>query len=130
VAQIGRVVLDRVDPLGMALFAGWREMSVPADPCGAAAVTIMALRELRGDVHVQSVAASGLTPLEAEMATRGVMGAELHGWKPPFPEPEPIAEVMAAAQADTSRRMAKVYAMLSSIELADLDEAVRTLAPR
>jgi hypothetical protein len=130
VVRVGRTVLDGVEPLGMALFAGWREMPVPDDPLGAAAIVMMALRELRGDVHVQSVAASGLSGLEAEMATQGEFGAKLHGWPEPWPDPEPLKERLAGAQAATSARMAAIYATLSDGDLADLDAAVGSLAPR
>lgn len=130
IARIGRTVVDSVTPLGMALFAGWREMPVPSDPQGAAVVTVMALRELRGDIHVQSVAASGLTQLQAELATRGDTGAQLHGWQPPYPDPAPHAAVMAGAQAATSRRMAAIYAVLPEVELDALDTAVKSLVPR
>lgn len=129
VVRVGRTVLDSVDALGMALFAGWREMPVPDDPQGGAAVVVMALRELRGDVHVQSVAAAGLGPLEAEMATQGEFGAKLHGWPEPWPDPEPLQDRLSLAQASTSARMAAVYARLPGSDLADLDAAVAALAP-
>lgn len=130
VARIGRTVVDSVDPIGMPLFAGWRSMPVPDDLTGAAAIVVMALRELRGDVHVQSVAVSGLRAIEAEMATRGIPGAELHGWKPPYPDPEPLQETMAAAQAVTSSRMVHIYEQLDPVDLDRLDAAVAGLVKR
>lgn len=131
VAAIGRKVADSVTPLGMPLFAGWRDMAVPDDPIGAATVTVMTLRELRGDIHVQSIAASGVGPLEADFFTRGEQGVQLHGWKPPYPEVAHHAEAMAAAHEATSQRMGRIYAAALDVsELDAFDEAVRVLRKR
>ena len=97
-------------------------------PAGASSV-VHALRELRGDLHIQCVSAAGLHPLEAEMVTRGVPAAQLHGWKPPYPDPSRFVDRVAAAEAATSERMAHIYgAALSEVELDDLAAAVDTLA--
>jgi hypothetical protein len=131
VAAIGRKVADSVTAIGMPLFAGWRDMAVPGDPVGAATVTVMTLRELRGDIHVQSIAASGVGPLEADFFTRGEQGVQLHGWKPPYPEVAHHGEAMAAAHASTSQRMSRIYeAALDGSELDAFDEAVRHLRKR
>jgi hypothetical protein len=131
VARIGRKVADRVTAIGMPLFAGWREMAMPDDPIGAATMTVMTLRELRGDIHVQSIAASGVGPLEADFFTRGEQGVQLHGWKPPYPDVAQHAEAMAAAHASTSQRMGRIYeATLDPAELDAFDEAVRHLRKR
>jgi hypothetical protein len=131
VAVLGRKVADSVVALGMPLFAGWRSMAVPGDPVGAATLTVMTLRELRGDIHIQSVAASGVSPLEADYFTRGEQGVQLHGWKTPYPDVAHHADAMAAAQAATSARMARIYAgALDAAELDTLDEAVRHLRKR
>ncbi|HEX7132482.1 MAG TPA: hypothetical protein VF228_07900, partial [Iamia sp.] len=127
IADLGRQVVDAVTPLGLPLFTGWRAMPVPPDPRGAAAVTVMALRELRGDVNIQSVAGAGLHPLEAEMATRGADFAEFHGWPEPYPDPEPHRTVLDAADAVTSRRMAAAHAVLGA-RLPALDAALAALA--
>ena len=131
VARLGRKVADSVTPLGMPLFAGWRDVAVPDDPIGAATVTVMTLRELRGDIHIQSIAASGVGPLEADLATRGPEFMKMHGWMPPYPEVEQHAEAMAGAHASTSERMGRIYAAaLDDSELDAFDEAVRHLRKR
>lgn len=131
VNRLGRKVADQVTPMGMPLFAGWRAMPVPDDELGAAAITVTTLRELRGDVHVQSVAASGVGPREADLATRGEEGAKLHGWRPPYPDVSAHAAAIAAAQAATSQRMGRIYdAILDADELAELDDAVAHIRKR
>lgn len=131
VHRIGRKVAEYVTPLGMPLFAGWRAMPLPEDELGAAAVTVTTLRELRGDIHVQSVAASGVGPMEADLATAGEEGATRHGWQPPFPDVSEHAAAIAAAQTATSQRMGRIYdAALTAAELDELDDAVAHLRRR
>jgi hypothetical protein len=124
--DMGRVVLQGVEPFGMALYAGWRERGL----VGGASDVVHALRELRGDVHIQSVAAAGLHPLEAEMVTRGAAAAQLHGWKPPYPEPDAFAGRVAAAERATSERMFDLYQrVLGAERIVQLAAAVRRLYP-
>lgn len=131
VAAIGRKVADSVTSFGLPLFTGWRDVPVPDDAIGAATMTVMTLRELRGDIHIQSIGASGLSPLEADLATRGEEFMPMHGWAPPYPDVSGHAEALAAAQSSTSRRMAAIYAAaLDDAELDALDEAVRHLRQR
>lgn len=130
-ARLGTTVADSVTALGMPLFAGWRALPRPESAQGAAALVAHTLRELRGDVHIQSVAASGMSPLEAEVATRGgSAGAELHGWHGEFPDHEPLLERFAEVEAQTSLRMQRIYAAaLSASEFSELAEAVAALSP-
>jgi hypothetical protein len=129
VARLGTVVAGSVTALGMPLFAGWRAVPRPDTPCGAAALVVHTLRELRGDVHVQSVAASGLSPIEAEVASRrGTAGLEMHGWHGDAPDHEPLLEAFAAVEAQTSARMHRIYdAALSPTELDELAAALSAL---
>lgn len=125
VVEIGTVVIESVTPIGLALFTGWREV---ARARGDASSVVHALRELRGDIHVQCISVQGLYPLEAEMVTRGDSAAQLHGWKPPYPDPAPFVDRVAAAEAATGERMAAVYsASLSAEQFQDLDDAVARL---
>lgn len=130
VARIGGVVVDHTVPLGRSLFAGWQAMPRPQDGQGAAAVVVMALRELRGDTHIQCIAAEGLLPLEAEIVTRGVPGAELHGWPTPYPNPDEVRDRVAAAERATSDRMQRIYGILGEDDLGALRDAVRSLVLR
>jgi hypothetical protein len=131
VVRLGTTVADSVTALGMPLFTGWRALPRPDSAPGAAALVVHTLRELRGDVHIQSVAASGMAPIEAEVATRrGTAGLEMHGWRGEFPDHEPFLEPFAAVEAQTSERMQRIYAAaLSSTELDQLADAVASLVP-
>lgn len=125
VVELGMRVAESVTPAGLALFTGWRDV---ARQRAEASSVVHALRELRGDVHIQCVSVAGLHPLEAEMVTRGAPAAELHGWKPPYPDPGPFVDRVAVAEAATSERMAQLYAAaLHDRELEELAAAVAAL---
>lgn len=126
VVELGLRVAEAVTPAGLALFTGWREV---ARSRGDASSVVHALRELRGDVHIQCVSVAGLHPLEAEMVTRGAPAAELHGWKPPYPDTAGLVDRVASAEDATSARMSQIYgSALSPVELDDLAAAVDALA--
>jgi hypothetical protein len=131
VARLGTTVTDSVTALGMPLFAGWRAMPRPDTPQGTAAMVVHTLRELRGDIHVQSVAAAGMEPIEAEVATRrGSTGLEMHGWNGEFPDHEALADRFAAVEEQTSGRMQRIYAAaLPEADLQEFAEAVAAIAP-
>lgn len=115
VVEAGRTIASAAPTLGLPLFAAWRARPLPDDPVGAAAITLMALRELRGDIHVQEVAAAGLRPIEAEAVSGGDAGLQLHGWPEPWPDPEPLRPAMAEVEAATNRRMQGCYSHLEPV---------------
>ena len=122
-------VADAADAAGAPLFAGWRALPVPDDAPGAAAQLLMVLREHRGGMHTMTVLAEGLTPLEAVVTGGGVGNAEFFGWTGELPDPEPLRERYAAAEARTNTLAARAYAALDDWEreeLVSLLEAVRT----
>jgi hypothetical protein len=88
----------------------------------------MTLRELRGDTHVNALATLGVEPLQAEMVTRGEDWAQIHGWPPPYPDPDPYRALVAQANAFTSDRMADVYAKVTEADAVSFADAVASLA--
>lgn len=128
VTTIGREVIDVAPLFGTALFSAWRGLPLPPDAHGSAGIVIEVLRELRGDVNLQSVAVSGMSPLEADLATSGEDRVKLHGWAPPYPEVGHLAGAVAAAEAQTSQRMQQIYALVDTGKVAALSEAVAVLA--
>lgn len=128
-ADVGTIVADTVTPLGYPLFTGWRAVPKPDDGPGAAAVVMMTLRELRGDIHVQDIAAAGIDPVEAEVVVRGLDGIALHGWQPPYPDPDTHRDAVAQATDRTTTRMLRIYeAALSDSQWAEFEAATRLLS--
>lgn len=128
VAELGEIVCKNVVPMGYPLFTGWRAMKRPGDPAGDAALAIMTLRELRGDIHIQDLAAANIHPLSAEVVNRGPDGVVLHGWQPPYPDPDLHAASVHAATDTTSQRMTTMYDnALSPLQWSDFSNAVTRL---
>lgn len=119
-AELAGQLADGVDAGALALFAGWRAEQRPADAEGRAMLMLHVLRELRGSVHLVAVVASGLTPLEAVLATGGAAGAERFGWTAPFPDVAASAKEGAEAATDTI--MARLAA--AAMSETELDELV------
>jgi len=89
-AELGAKVSDATLPSIGALFAGWRTVPLPGDPCGDATIVLQVLREMRGAAHLAAVHAVGLGPHAAIMSTDdpirgGSSWAETFGWQAPHP---------------------------------------------
>jgi len=115
VTALAKRVADAAQPSVGALFAGWRALDVPADPAGAATVTLNVLREMRGGAHISAAHASGLGPLGAIIAAPdqvrgGTAGAERFGWPQPWPAPDEARRT--EAERMTSLICAPAYASL------------------
>lgn len=122
-AELAGRLAAGIDAAGLALFAGWRAEPLPDDPAGRAYFLVHVLRELRGSVHLVAVIATGLTPLEAVLATGGAAAAERFGWAAPFPEVDAAAK--EAAERLTDDLMARLCAaVLSEAELSELARLV------
>ncbi|MDO8364975.1 MAG: hypothetical protein Q7V88_18940 [Actinomycetota bacterium] len=125
-AELAGRLAAGVNGAGLALFAGWRSEPLPADAEGRAYFLMHVLRELRGSVHVLAVVASGLTPVEAVLATGGEANAARFGWAEPFPTV--AAEAKAPAEQLTDRVLTQLYAsVLSEAEAAELAALVHGL---
>jgi len=125
-ATLTEQVALNVDAAGLALFAGWRAEPLPVDAAGRACLLLHVLRELRGSVHVLAVAASGLWPRDAVLATGGPDHAKQFGW--PEPYPELAAGAKDASEALTDAVLIRLYgAVVSDDEAAELAELVAGL---
>ncbi|MEI7547531.1 MAG: hypothetical protein WCK21_05680 [Actinomycetota bacterium] len=126
-AELAGRVAGGVDDSGLALFAGWRAEPRPSDSEGRAYFLLHVLRELRGGVHLLAVVASGLTPLEAVLASSGEANAMRFGWTGPFPTVD--AGARARAEDLTDRVLARLYsAVLSDAETEELATLVNGVA--
>lgn len=77
------------------LFAAWRGYARPTAARALAAHMLNLLREWRGGVHVSSVSAAGLYPVEAIMSDGREFYASAFGWPKPWPTPGGRAAEMA-----------------------------------
>jgi hypothetical protein len=126
-SELAERVVRAVDPLGLTLFAGLRNEPLADEPAARAYRLVTWLRELRGSVHVASVAAAGLGGLEANLLDPkgGESIAQLHGWRAPWPEVGHLADRFEAAEARTQSVMTNIYdATLDGRERAELADLV------
>ena len=86
-----------------------------------------AVRELRGALHGAAVLTVGLRPVEA-LIVRAPDLAGAFGWTEPFPEPEPLHERWALAEARTDRMLGKHIALLDENERTELVELLNQIA--
>lgn len=129
--ELGRRVADAAPASLGAVFAGTRALPAPEDLGARVALTMHVLRELRGAAHIVAVLASGITPLDAILAStaapprRGPQWAQHLGWTGPFREPDDeLAAARAEAERLTSRLIEPWYGSLSDSELVELVDLV------
>ena len=115
-------VVVAADAAGLPLFAAWRAMPVPDDEPGSrAAVLLHLLREHRGGAHLLAVRCSGLTPLEAIIASPdGEAGAVAFGWQPPYPVLVPLIRRRVLAEALTDRIAGEAFRALNTNERVEM----------
>jgi len=117
-ALLGRVVAA-APVAGAPLFAGWRALDEPEDPKALALHRLNALRELRGALHGAAVLTVGLAPVEAIVVrTPAMLG--VFGWPEPHPDPKPLHERWALAEARTDRMFGRHLGVLDADERVEL----------
>jgi hypothetical protein len=130
--ELGRAIADAADPSLGAVFAGWRAQPRPDDVNARAALTMHVLRELRGGAHIIAIAACGITPLQAVLASpaapprSGPVWAEHLGWTGPFPDATTAREARLEAERLTSRIIAPAYGAIGDTALEEFAELVET----
>ena len=132
--ELGRAIADAADGSIGTVFAGWRAQPRPDDVNARAALTMHVLRELRGGAHIAAVAACGITPLHAVLASpaapprSGPAWAEHLGWTAPFEDAEWARNPRLEAERLTSRIITPAYSAIGDAaleEFAELVEATR-----
>lgn len=133
-ADLLTTALDTADVAALPLFAGWRALlhahaaTHPHDGPGRLGLALMAGREHRGGLHLVSVRAAGIPPLQAIMSGRnGATAAEFFGWPQPWPDPELAREAMVAVEAVTDQLVAPAFEALSADERTELAAGLRAL---
>ena len=118
-------VVDDASMINAPIAAGWRALERASDARGRAQQLLQTLRELRGARHAVAVHAEGLSPIEAIIAgPGGVPNAQLFGWSEPYPDPAPLADRRAAAEAKTDELSAADFSVLTD---AERDEFIAAL---
>jgi Helix-turn-helix family len=123
------IVVQHAAVAGAPVFAGLRTFPEP-EPDDAKALLqhrLNAVRELRGALHGAAVLTVGLRPVEA-MVVRAPELAGIFGWTEPFPEPEPLHERWALAEARTDRMLGRHLALLPESERIELVEILQSVA--
>ncbi len=130
--ELGRRIIDAA-PINLGtIFVGWRAMPIPDGYGARVALTTHVLREMRGAAHSVAVAAAGISPLDAILASTnapprtGPPYAEFMGFTGPFRDPEEVRAARLEAEATTERIVAAFYGVLDDAELSDFGELVET----
>lgn len=125
---LGRRVVDAADGSLGTVFAGWRAVPEPASLGARVALTMHVVRELRGAAHIVALHATGLTPLQAVLASpaapprTGAPWAEHLGWTGPFDDPAQFVAARAEAEDLTNRILGPAFDALDAAELAEFAE--------
>lgn len=105
----GKAVRE-ASPVGAPLFAGWRSLPTRQTPEANAIQSLIALRELRGGMHLSAILAAGLSPIEAILlGSGGEPNASFMGWKDFDIAPE-RREQAAKARSEAERRTDRMAA--------------------
>jgi len=130
--ELGRAIADAADGSIGTVFAGWRAQPQPDDVNARAALTMHVLRELRGGAHIAAIAACGITPLQAVLASpaapprSGPAWAEHLGWTGPFDDGEQFRQARLEAERLTSRIITPAYSSIGEQALDEFAELVET----
>lgn len=121
IAQLGEKIIATTSPLGLPMYAGYRNMPLAEDDAARALQVMFVLRELRGDVHFNALSLSGITPVEAHMLHGGRDYTMMFGWAEPFADSADKKERYAEVEETTNRRMTEILgAALDDDEMAEL----------
>ena len=120
-AVLGEKITAVTPDAGLPLYAGWRRMPLANDAPARAMQVMFILRELRAGVHFSILTNSGISPVEAHMLNKGHDYAAMFGWPEPFANGADKADLYAAVEQQTNRRMAEILAAaLDGNEAAEL----------
>lgn len=118
-AELLDAVVAQARPAGAPLFSGWRALPLPDSSKAHVIHQMNALRELRQGLHLASVLAAGLSPLEA-LSHNSPQMAPLFGWAE-LADTTTVGPRWDAAEAATTVAMAHAY---EGLDDADREELV------
>lgn len=112
------------------LFAGWREMPLPDDAPGRAAVQLtLVLREMRGGAHVEAVKQVELSPMEAVVVNSPNM-LPLFGWQVEAPDAQPLKARAEQAESLTDEIVGPAFDALDEGERETFAAVVDAVAAK
>lgn len=121
IAALGEKIIAETPIVGLPMYAGWRDMPLSSDAAARALQVMFVLRELRGDVHFNVLANSGIAPVEAHMLHGGEDYTRMFGWPEPFADGADKKDRYAEVEELTNRRMAEIFdAALDRDEIEEL----------
>ncbi|HEX5143189.1 MAG TPA: evbL [Mycobacterium sp.] len=126
IAALGEKIIAATPYANLPLYAGWRAMPLADDAPARALQVMFILRELRAGVHFNALINSGVAPVEAHMLNKGHDYATMFGWSEPFADGADKADVYAAVEQSTNRRMAELFA--AALTDSEADELARLSA--
>jgi hypothetical protein len=115
-ASLAERVANAADATDAPVFEGWRKLSAPPTPKGAAAHHMNSLRELRFARHAHAVLAQGIAPEDA-LRHRTPHMAALFGWGDPLESSAELAADWDKAEEITNAAMAQAFGALTADEL-------------
>lgn len=121
IAELGEKVIAATPTPGLPMFTGWRAMPLAQDAPARAIQVMFILRELRGDVHLNLLSVSGVTPVEAHMLGHDENYTRMFGWPEPFADGADKKDRYASVEEATNRRMVELFeAALDGDDIAEL----------
>jgi hypothetical protein len=122
---LGRVVRDAA-VAGAPVFGALRTFPEPDDPKALTQHRLNEVRELRGALHGAAILTVGLSPVEA-MVVRSPGLAGVFGWPEPHPEPDPLRDRWALAEARTDRMVGRHISVLADSERTEFVEILGSI---
>lgn len=119
-------VHERTNPAALGLYSGYAAEPAPEDPAAAAIFHAIALRELRGSVHLVAIVASGMDPLVVH-AMRRPDAVQMFGYEELPPVTDADRAEIAKIDEHTDQMMAQIYSVLSAEEAAALANGVQAM---
>jgi hypothetical protein len=123
IAELGEKIITATTGSGLPMYVGWRTMPLADDAPARAAQVMFVLRELRGDVHLNLLSASGVSPVEAHMLGHDENYTRMFGWSEPFADGADKKDRYAEVEEATNRRMTEI--LHAALTAAEIDELAR-----
>lgn len=95
-------------------------MPLAGDAPARALQVMFVLRELRGGVHFNLLALSGVTPVEAHMLNKGPQYTAVFGWPEPYADGADKLDRYDEIRQETNRRMSELLS--AALDPAEVDE--------